>query len=866
MKFFEKYFPEKRRFRIFAWAYLSLFLILFFYLFTRQIWQKDDYLEKERLQGQRRIVKPGARGDVLDREHRLLIGNKAHYSAILHLEMLSQEIWKRKIEIRRFSHQIREDFSARNQLSLNEFIAHCMSFSQIRDRGFTLKGKLAVGAPRPELFYNGKKLAVTILKGGIWKLQLANDLSANFESLIIQNSQDLFEVSVPGLFSLPFEIDSAGRPKTKVKEIADSDSWFDNLFRTNEVDFLDFSTSGFSYTWEARYSVVSDYLEKVNFITGRKSKLSMQALQKHWRQKLVLPLELCGDLTNQEYAKLIEKLPPDSPIQIQAKAVRHYPQHFLASHVLGYVGSGYEAKPGTLSGSDLATFELQGRTGKAGVEKTFDHHLRGKDGGDIWLVNPMGSKFERIERQPSEKGKTLVLSIDMDLQAIAENSIDQMVTKVASQRRLPDDDWARTLERRTSRALLGTNETEVRAELLLSAFKDAPFPLTGKQASTVAGFKGTASDAQNLLRHLYAQGVLKRGINNPESFEIAPPPPTPGAAVLLDLQSFEILALASKPNYDLSSLTPYISQAAFNEIQRREAWLPRAWHPGYAPASPFKIVTALAGLKTSAIHADESLMCEGIYRGMKCHVHPGQHGELNLRQAIAQSCNVYFFRCAEKMGHSALIDEARRVGMSEKPLLDLPSLRDSPIVPDPEWKKKTVGVKWTMEDTFNISIGQGGLRQSPLQMACFIAKLAVNKNEFTPSIVKTINPRSSPRKFLPLVNPMNRKAIVEGMIQATTDGTARRCRIEGVDIAGKTGTGQWRNHNMKLNLAWFVGFAPADDPRVAISVLVEGVIPQDQVQGGLTAAPIARDILAAYFSKYDQTLSNSFKNSSHSNN
>ena len=102
MKFFEKYFPEKRRFRIFAWAYLSLFLILFSYLFARQIWQKDDYLEKERLQGQRRILRPGARGDVLDREHRLLIGNKAHYSAILHLEMLSQEIWKRKLRFEGF--------------------------------------------------------------------------------------------------------------------------------------------------------------------------------------------------------------------------------------------------------------------------------------------------------------------------------------------------------------------------------------------------------------------------------------------------------------------------------------------------------------------------------------------------------------------------------------------------------------------------------------------------------------------------------------------------------------------------------------------------------------------------------------------
>ena len=82
---------------------------------------------------------------------------------------------------------------------------------------------------------------------------------------------------------------------------------------------------------------------------------------------------------------------------------------------------------------------------------------------------------------------------------------------------------------------------------------------------------------------------------------------------------------------------------------------------------------------------------------------------------------------------------------------------------------------------------------------------------------------------------------------ATTDGTAHRCRIEGIDIAGKTGTGQWRNDNMKLNLAWFVGFAPLDDPEVAIAVLIEGIIPQDDIQGGLTATPVARDILKAYF-------------------
>ena len=135
-------------------------------------------------------------------------------------------------------------------------------------------------------------------------------------------------------------------------------------------------------------------------------------------------------------------------------------------------------------------------------------------------------------------------------------------------------------------------------------------------------------------------------------------------------------------------------------------------------------------------------------------------------------------------------------------------------------------------------------------MACLIAKLAVNQADIKPSILK--NKQMNAHSVKPLIDRESHAAIIEGMVRATTEGTARRCRINNISIAGKTGTGQWRNHNMKLNLAWFVGFAPAENPRVAISVLIEGVIPQDQVQGGLTAAPIARDILAAYFSKYSK--------------
>ena len=93
---------------------------------------------------------------------------------------------------------------------------------------------------------------------------------------------------------------------------------------------------------------------------------------------------------------------------------------------------------------------------------------------------------------------------------------------------------------------------------------------------------------------------------------------------------------------------------------------------------------------------------------MECHVFPGSHGEVDLKKAIAQSCNVYFFRIAEKIGHQSLIKEAKSLGFDRNPKIELPSLRDKPIVPDPEWKKNTLELDWTLEDTFNISIGQGG--------------------------------------------------------------------------------------------------------------------------------------------------------------
>ena len=174
------------------------------------------------------------------------------------------------------------------------------------------------------------------------------------------------------------------------------------------------------------------------------------------------------------------------------------------------MGSGYEPDTKDLFGNDLTTYEIMGRKGKAGIEKIFDQQLRGVDGGEIWRVNPDGTRYEQIEKKISRKGESIILSLDAELQEIAESSISAMIEKVASLRRLPDLDWRKTILRRTNQALSGSNEKKVTANLLLSAFVDAPYPLDGSQASTVAGFQGTVKDADQLLEELYARGVLSK--------------------------------------------------------------------------------------------------------------------------------------------------------------------------------------------------------------------------------------------------------------------------------------------------------------------------------------------------------------------
>ena len=857
MKMLEKHHSENRRFHIFRFFYGILFLTLVLFLANLQFVESDNFATKERIQGQRRILRPGARGDITDREGRILVGNTAQFQAIIHLDALKDEIWKEKIKLKKNAFETRRYLKDVPNLTLVKLLQLCKNNEHIKLRPIALSGKIKFNSKnRVKVHLPNQRLAVEQNDQGDWLCEFSiDDIS---EKTIIQfiNISDQINVNVSGLFNTIYYLHPNGvllpYPHHVLVNFDQQESFISELFSFTdpEIKKPKFITNNYSLSWEARFSIVNKYLNKINKITGRNDHLSLNKLKLHWNKRLVLPMELVPNLSPIEYARLIEGLPPDSAVQIQAKSVRHYPEKELASHVLGYVGSGYEADTKGLFGNDLATFEIKGKKGKAGIEKFFDAHLRGIDGGDIWRINPMGLRFDRIEKKASQKGKSIELTIDIDIQKVAELSLSAMSKRVAAHRILPDSNWKKTITNRTRQVLISTNENELSQELLLSAFKDAPFPLSGEEASTVAGFKGTQKDAEKLLRLLYSKGVLERSNPSNNSYILAPPPPPPGAAVLLDVKSGEILALASKPNYDLQNLSPRISQDSYDKIERMEAWLPRAWHPGYCPASPFKLVTAVAALRAKVVTPSELFICDGIYKGMICHCYPGRHGEMNLKNAEAQSCNVYFYQLAERLGEARLIQEAKSFGMDETPTIELPSLRNSPNVPDPDWKKKSIGEKWALEDTFNVAIGQGGLRQSPLQMACFAAALANKHKTFQPTLIRS---NKSKRHAEPIgLSEQDLAAIVDGMHLATTKGTAKRCRIPGVEIAGKTGTAQWRNHNMKLSLAWFIGFAPIKNPEVAIAVLIEGIIPQDHIQGGLTATPVAKDILQSYFNKQKQ--------------
>ncbi|GAB1488579.1 penicillin-binding protein 2 [Opitutaceae bacterium] len=330
-----------------------------------------------------------------------------------------------------------------------------------------------------------------------------------------------------------------------------------------------------------------------------------------------------------------------------------------------------------------------------------------------------------------------------------------------------------------------------------------------------------------------------------------------GTAIALDVRTGEVLALANAPAYDLNETSPRISTAKFQQIEQQGGWLNRGIQGAYPPGSSFKILTAIAGMRAGWINPDSEIDCNGYYRvgNRMFPCHDGHaHGKIKLAEAISKSCNVFFYKHGIETTPEAIAAESRRFGLDKPTGIELPHETHRMLVPDPEWKKASGRGPWQPGDTANFSIGQGFLDVTPLQMATFMASFARGQVQTPPTLLHEDNRRALRTEAIGLPAAYY-DAIVKGMEECTQTGTAKilttlsSMRIPGLRIAGKTGTAQKDTPKGRINLAWFICFAPVENPQIAIAVMVEGDTPGEETGGGRYAVPVAQAILKTWWQK-----------------
>ena len=328
-----------------------------------------------------------------------------------------------------------------------------------------------------------------------------------------------------------------------------------------------------------------------------------------------------------------------------------------------------------------------------------------------------------------------------------------------------------------------------------------------------------------------------------------------GSVVALDVHTGEVLVLACKPGYNLQDFVPHLNQAAANDINDRGAYLNRAVSGLYPPGSTFKILTSIAALRSGALTPGDLIAdCQGkvVIGGhtFTCDNGEGHHGELALRAAIAQSCDIYFYEAGHLTTANVLAAEARRFHLDQPTGIELPGETTHVIIPDEAWKKRVENEAWFVGDTANMAIGQGFVRLTPLRMACFAASVARGEVWTRPTLLHDPAAPTQHHESIGLTIDQ-RTAIVGGMEDCTLVGTARilagpTLQIPGLRIAGKTGTAQIPG---KKDVAWFICFAPLEDPQIALAVAIEGEVPGESLGGGFYAAPVAQKVLKLWRAK-----------------
>ncbi len=334
-----------------------------------------------------------------------------------------------------------------------------------------------------------------------------------------------------------------------------------------------------------------------------------------------------------------------------------------------------------------------------------------------------------------------------------------------------------------------------------------------------------------------------------------------GAVAAIDPRNGEVLVMASRPNFDPNTFE--LPRAQFSKAYRQliaepgHPLLNRAAVSRFPPGSTFKMISAAAGLQKGVIDPKWDVTCNGGYtlgRRFGCWKVHGRG--VNLNRALAESCDVYFYQLALKLGDSQgsgptyLADTARQFGLGAETGIDLPS-DEGGLIPDPTWlrkfnAKRPALAQWMPGNTLNMSIGQGDVLATPLQMALATGAVANGGTLWKPHLMRKSQSEGEPPVMFANegenigISARNLELVRQGLRRTVTNGTGKASALPNVAVAGKTGSAE--DANNVLPHAWWVCFAPYEKPTIAIAVLVENA-----GHGGENALPIAREILQARF-------------------
>ncbi len=340
-----------------------------------------------------------------------------------------------------------------------------------------------------------------------------------------------------------------------------------------------------------------------------------------------------------------------------------------------------------------------------------------------------------------------------------------------------------------------------------------------------------------------------------------------GAVVALDPNNGEVLALASSPAFEPKKFVTGIKKEEWNSLvnNKNSPLQNRVIRGQYPPGSIYKIIIALAGLQEGVITPDEQVFCPGYYtlgnHRYECHK-KGGHGSVKLHTALRDSCNVFFYRTGKKLGIDRIAYYSRMLGLGGKTGIDLDN-EEAGLIPDTNWKMRRYGIPWQQGETLSCAIGQSYISVTPIQMAEMISAVFNGGIIYRPRVVKAIIGDDSKSVELPPVesrkidiNPENIELVKQALIAVVNDpgGTGKRSRVDGVTVAGKTGTAQVINLQKAKSMSpdgkvqdeykhhgWFVAIAPAESPKIAVAVLIE-----HGESGGRAAAPVAGRLITHY--------------------